>query len=120
MNQYNKEIPLREQKCSACAGDIEVLDASRVEKLRVSLGDDWQVVNHHHLLRAFHFSNFIRALEFTNKVGEAAEAEGHHPDILLGWGKVEVTLWTHSVDGLTMNDFILASKISGISSKPRV
>ena len=58
-----------------------------------------------------------KALKFTNRVGALAEEERHHPDIPLGWGKAEVTLWTHSVDGLTMNDFILASKISVISPR---
>ena len=115
MNQQGNELPLREQKCSACEGAIETLNASQVTKLMSTLGDDWSVVNHHHLYRAFRFSSFKKALKFTNRVGALAEEERHHPDILLGWGKAEVTLWTHSVDGLTMNDFILASKISAIS-----
>lgn len=71
----------------------------------------WQLVNEHHITRKFDFPDFRSALDFVNKIGELAEQEGHHPDILLGWGRVEVTLWTHKVDGLTESDFILAAKI---------
>lgn len=60
----------------------------------------------------FKFKNFAKALGFVNKVGEIAEKEGHHPDICFGWGKVEITLYTHAIGGLFENDFILASKIN--------
>jgi 4a-hydroxytetrahydrobiopterin dehydratase len=56
-------------------------------------------------------SGFSAALAFTNKVGQLAEAQGHHPDILLSWGKAEITTWTHSINGLSESDFILAAKI---------
>jgi 4a-hydroxytetrahydrobiopterin dehydratase len=72
---------------------------------------EWKVVNEHHLVRDYRFPDFRSALAFVNKVGELAEQQGHHPDILLGWGKVEITTWTHAVDGLTESDFILAAKI---------
>jgi len=71
----------------------------------------WEVVNDHHLEKAFAFKNFRDALAFTNKVGDLAEEQGHHPDICLAWGRVKITLWTHKVDGLTESDFILAAKI---------
>jgi 4a-hydroxytetrahydrobiopterin dehydratase len=61
--------------------------------------------------REFRFPDFKQALEFVNRVGAIAEQEGHHPDILLAWGKVGITLWTHTIDGLTESDFILAAKI---------
>lgn len=64
-----------------------------------------------HIHRVFRFKNFKEALEFTNKVGAIAEEEGHHPDIQLGWGKVGVTLTTHSLKGLSENDFVLAAKV---------
>ncbi len=118
MEQPVKEVALAKQKCSACEGGVRPLDAAQVDALMSVLGDaDWRVVEHHHLFRAFRFPDFKEALEFTNHVGALAEEEGHHPDILLGWGKAEITLWTHSVDGLTMNDFILASKISEVLDK---
>jgi 4a-hydroxytetrahydrobiopterin dehydratase len=61
-------------------------------------------------------SDFVQALAFVNRVGEVAEKEGHHPDIALGWGKAEITTWTHSVDGLTESDFILAAKIEKLKT----
>ena len=61
--------------------------------------------------RAFKFPDFVQALAFVNKVGAIAEEQGHHPDILLSWGKAEVTTWTHKINGLTESDFILAAKI---------
>jgi 4a-hydroxytetrahydrobiopterin dehydratase len=72
---------------------------------------EWQVINEHHIRRQFKFSDFKQALAFVNRVGELAEEQGHHPDILLTWGKAEITLWTHKVDGLTESDFIMAAKI---------
>lgn len=70
------------------------------------------MVDEHHLEKNFNFKNFRQAIDFTNKVGELAESEGHHPDIYLAWGKVKVTTWTHKIDGLTESDFILAAKIN--------
>ena len=68
-------------------------------------------MNEHHLARTFKFPDFRQALAFTNRVGELAEEQGHHPDLYLAWGRVEVTIWTHKIDGLTESDFILAAKI---------
>ena len=74
----------------------------------------WSVIDQHHIVRNFKFPDFRSALALVNKIGALAEEQGHHPDILLGWGKVEITLWTHAVDGLTESDFILAAKIDEI------
>ena len=71
----------------------------------------WKVVNEHHIVCGYTFPDFKSALDFVNKVGALAEEQGHHPDILLAWGNVEITIWTHKVDGLTESDFILAAKI---------
>src|SRR5205814_522583 len=76
--------------------------------------DGWQVVSEHHLVKQFAFPDFKTALDFVNKVGAIAEEEGHHPDLFLSWGKVEVKTWTHKIDGLTESDFILAAKIDKI------
>jgi 4a-hydroxytetrahydrobiopterin dehydratase len=78
--------------------------------MATQLSDDWKVVKNHHLQRAYGFDNFRQALEFTKAIGEIAESEDHHPDITLSWGKVEVTIWTHKIGGLSENDFILAAK----------
>ena len=74
------------------------------------LGGGWILVEDHHIEKEFRFRNFRWALEFTNRIGEIAEREGHHPDINLSWGKVRLTLWTHVARGLTENDFIVAAK----------
>ncbi|MDH3198052.1 MAG: 4a-hydroxytetrahydrobiopterin dehydratase [Candidatus Krumholzibacteria bacterium] len=96
--------------CVPCRGGVPPLRGEAVERLRVQLGEGWRVVDEHHLEKAYAFPDFARALAFTNRVGEIAEAEGHHPDILLAWGKVALTIWTHKIDGLTESDFILAAK----------
>ena len=102
---------LAEKECVPCKGGVPPLKGNDLAKLARELAPGWQVVNEHHLEREFKFKNFREALEFTNKVGELAEAQGHHPDIYLAWGKVQVTLWTHKIDGLTESDFIMAAKI---------
>lgn len=82
-----------------------------LENLRKQLDGEWMVVDDHHLEKQYKFKNFRQALAFTNQVGELAEAEGHHPDIYLAWGKVKLMVWTHKIDGLTESDFIFAAKV---------
>jgi 4a-hydroxytetrahydrobiopterin dehydratase len=101
---------LAEKECVPCKGGTPALKGEEVKKLSSQLGHGWHVMNDHHLEKEYKFYNFREALEFTNKVGELAEAQGHHPDIYLAWGKVKLTIWTHKVDGLTESDFILAAK----------
>lgn len=69
------------------------------------------MVDGHHLTKDYKFPDFRQALEFVNRVGELAERQGHHPDLLLAWGRVGVKTWTHAINGLTESDFILAAKI---------
>ena len=71
---------------------------------------EWECIENH-LTRTYRFPDFRSALEFTNKIGELAEAEGHHPDLHLSWGKVRLEIWTHSANSLTEKDFILAAKV---------
>jgi 4a-hydroxytetrahydrobiopterin dehydratase len=73
--------------------------------------DGWHVIEEHHITKAFRFRDFREALKFVNRIGELAEEQGHHPDIFLAWGKVEITIWTHKIHGLTESDLILAAKI---------
>lgn len=75
---------------------------------------NWQIVENHHLARDYEFPDFKSALAFVNQVGALAEEANHHPDILLGWGKVGLTLWTHTAGGLTERDYALADKIEGL------
>ena len=86
---------------------------AELEKFRSQV-NEWQVVNEHHLAKTFTFPDFVKALQFVNRVGAIAEQEGHHPDLHLSWGKVGVETWTHKIDGLSESDFILAAKIDQI------
>lgn len=97
------------KKCLPCHGGIPTLsEEEQIRFLREVPG--WQIVQQHHLSRSYNFPDFKTALAFLNKVAEISEAEGHHPDLLLRWGQVRVDIWTHAVNGLTENDFILAAK----------
>ena len=101
---------LAKKKCVPCSGDTPPLKGAELEKLKKQLGNDWQVMEGHHLEKNYKFKDFVTALAFTNRVGAIAEAQGHHPDIYLGWGKVRLTIWTHAINGLSESDFILAAK----------
>lgn len=101
---------LAERQCVPCRGGVPALTAEEIQPLAAQV-PGWQVVDAHHLLRAFKFADFRQTLDFVNRIGELAEAQGHHPDICFGWGKADVSIWTHKIDGLTESDFVLAAKI---------
>jgi 4a-hydroxytetrahydrobiopterin dehydratase len=106
-------MPLAEKTCIPCKGGVPPLKGEPLEALKKEV-PAWHVPNEHHLYRAFKFPDFKQALDFVNKVGAIAEQQQHHPDLLLGWGKVEITIYTHKIDGLTESDFVLAAKIDQI------
>jgi 4a-hydroxytetrahydrobiopterin dehydratase len=101
---------LAEKTCIPCRGGVPPLKGEELQKLARQV-ERWSVVDEHHLSKNFKFPDFRNALAFVNKVGELAEAQDHHPDIFLAWGKVDITIWTHKINGLTESDFILAAKI---------
>jgi len=101
---------LAEKECVPCKGGVPPLNDEEASELLASLGGGWQVVDGHHLEKVYRFGNFREALAFTNRVGELAERQGHHPDIQLSWGRVVLTIWTHKINGLTESDFVLAAK----------
>jgi len=101
---------LADQHCVPCRGGVPPLKGEQLEKMKAQT-PEWQVVDEHHLMRSFKFPDFKTALDFVNRVGAIAEQEGHHPDLYLAWGKVDVKIWTHKIDGLTDSDFVLAAKI---------
>jgi 4a-hydroxytetrahydrobiopterin dehydratase len=101
---------LTEKHCVPCKGGVPPLRGEELEKLSAKL-PDWKVIDDHHLTKTFVFPDFKTALAFVNRAGAVAEAEGHHPDLLLAWGRVDVKTYTHKIEGLTENDFILAAKI---------
>ena len=87
---------LADKKCVPCRAGVPALKGKELEALHKNV-PQWSIFNQHHLSRAFTFPDFKQALDFVNRVGALAEEQGHHPDILLAWGKAEITLWTHSV-----------------------
>ena len=101
---------LSSQSCVPCRGGVSLLKGTTLAELAAQV-PSWKVVSDHHLERDLAFPDFASALAFTNRVGELAEKEGHHPDILLRWGRVTLTVFTHKIDGLTESDFVLAAKI---------
>jgi len=103
---------LASKTCVPCRGGVPPLKGRELEEMLKQVSG-WMVVNEHHLTKTYKFPDFRQALAFVNRVGEIAEQQGHHPDIFLAWGKVEVTFWTHAIDGLTESDFIMAAKIDG-------
>ncbi len=103
--------------CVPCQGGVPALKGRELDELHRKL-PEWGVVGEHHLHRVFTFPDFKQALAFVDRVGDLAEQQGHHPDIYLAWGKVEITIWTHKVDGLTESDFILAAKIDQVVEGP--
>lgn len=100
---------LAEKRCADCGGANQALRGEALRELLRQVSG-WETINDHHLTKTYTFPDFAKALEFVNRAGALAEAEGHHPDLLLAWGKVQVTIWTHRVDGLTEADFVLAAK----------
>jgi 4a-hydroxytetrahydrobiopterin dehydratase len=106
---------LAEKECVPCKGGAPALKGIDLARLSQQIGEDWRVINERQLEREYKFENFRKALDFTNKVGELAEQQNHHPDIYLAWGKVKLTLWTHKIDGLTESDFVFAAKVNKIA-----
>jgi 4a-hydroxytetrahydrobiopterin dehydratase len=107
------------QKCEACRIDAPRVMEAEVATLKPQI-PRWTLVNRDgidQLVRSYEFDDFAAALEFTNKVGALAEAEGHHPAILTEWGRTTVSWWTHKIRGLHRNDFIMAAKTDQLSAK---
>ncbi len=109
-------MSLSDKQCVPCEGGVDPLLAEEVQKY-LEVINGWQLRDRE-IYKDYIFGNFAEALQFVNQVGETAEAEGHHPDILLhDWKKVEIRLSTHAIGGLHLNDFVLASKIDEMLKK---
>jgi len=102
-------MKLADKACSD-GGGVPPLKAFRARELLKELGQGWKLNGRGHLVRLYTFNDFARALAFANKVGAVAEAEGHHPDLYLAWGKCKIEIWLHKIKGLTESDFVLAAK----------
>ena len=105
------------KKCVPCEGGATPFDISEIHKYQKKV-DGWSLLNDHNdiffLEKNFKFKNFIESQNFINKVGKISEEENHHPDITFGWGYAKIVITTHSIKGLSQNDFILAAKIDAI------
>ena len=108
---------LSKKNCIPCKGGIPSFDISEIHKYLKKI-DGWEVKknnnNNYFLEKNFKFKNFIDSQKFINNVGAVAETEGHHPDIIFGWGYAIIVITTHAIEGLSENDFILAAKIDQI------
>ncbi len=105
---------LTNRVCVPCQGEMPPLKGKKLKTLKNHLGNDWNVIDEHHLEKEWELNDFQTALDITNRIGSLAEEQGHHPDIYLTWGKVGIKLWTHKIDGLPDSDFILVAKIDSI------
>jgi len=101
---------LANKECIPCQGGVPPLNGGELADLLDKLGGGWRVVDGHHLEKEYRFKDFRSALAFTNRIGELAEAQGHHPDIHLSWGRVKLSIWTHKINGLTESDFVFSAK----------
>lgn len=111
---------LKAMKCVPCRGGEPTLTGEEIAELKPEV-PEWQVVAQDgvdQLVRTYEFKNFAQALAFTNQVGELAEAEDHHPQLVTEWGKVTVRWWTHKIGGLHKNDFIMAAKTDDVFAEP--
>lgn len=101
---------LTDKVCVPCQGDIPALTDPEIESLLGQLGNQWSLNAAGHLFKRYSFANFMKAMDFANKLAIIAEKEGHHPNLSIGWGYCTVEIWTHKIQGLTESDFILAAK----------
>jgi 4a-hydroxytetrahydrobiopterin dehydratase len=104
-------MDLSKKKCVPCEGGISPLDQKKVAEYKKYIKDDWKVANNTKISKEFVFVNYKHTMDFVNKVADLAEEEGHHPEMHVSYGRLVIELWTHSIDGLSENDFIMASKI---------
>jgi 4a-hydroxytetrahydrobiopterin dehydratase len=108
-------MSLTEKTCAPCRGGVPPLTPGEAETYKIQV-PEWELTEAAtRIERGFKFGNFAEAMMFVNRVGELAEAEGHHPDITFGWGYAHVVLYTHKIKGLHENDFIMAAKIDRLA-----
>ncbi len=108
-------MELKKKKCKPCEGGVPPLTKEEIPEYLKELKTEWDVIDDKKISKTFKFKNFREALDFANKVGEIAEEDQHHPDLHVYYGKVVIDLSTHAIGGLSENDFIVASKVEGIT-----
>ena len=110
----NFNVCLLDKTCMPCKGDVPPLSLEIASKLLSELGRGWIINESGQLCKEYNFNNFMEAMYFANAIAKLAEKEAHHPDLTISWGKCAIRMWTHEINGLTENDFILAAKIGTI------
>jgi 4a-hydroxytetrahydrobiopterin dehydratase len=111
---YNR-MDLNEKKCKPCEGGIPPLSPGEISELKGHLKNDWEISENKKLSKEYLFVNYLHTMDFVKKVAQLAEDEGHHPVMHVYYGRVVIELWTHAIDGLSENDFIMAYKIDKIN-----
>jgi 4a-hydroxytetrahydrobiopterin dehydratase len=106
---------LKDKKCLPCEGGVPKLKEEQIKELMNSIDSGWSVIENIKIKKEFRFVNFVHTMEFVNKVAVLSEEEGHHPDLAVSYGKCDIVIWTHTLGGLSENDFILAAKIDTLN-----
>ena len=104
-------MDLSTKKCLPCEGGTPAFDPRKIAEYREKIDASWNVIDYKKITKDYHFGKYNETIAFVNKVAAVADEENHHPVLHVYYGKVVVELWTHSVNGLSENDFILAAKI---------
>jgi 4a-hydroxytetrahydrobiopterin dehydratase len=110
------KVPLVDRHCQPCKGNVPPMKGADLARYREQLGEGWNVIGEHHLEKEFKVKDWREAVALTNRIADLADQEDHHPHLLLQWGGVKVTLWTHKINGLSENDFILAARIDKLAA----
>jgi len=105
---------LIDKKCQPCEGGVPAIAGDDIATYTCQLKTTWDVIEGKKIKKRFSFNDFKQTMVFVNKTADLAEEEGHHPDMLVSYGQVEIEIWTHAIGGLSENDFILAAKIDAI------
>ncbi|HXW54046.1 MAG TPA: 4a-hydroxytetrahydrobiopterin dehydratase [Myxococcota bacterium] len=116
-NEKNEKIDLAREQCIPCQGGVPPMSIIEAQKMLPSLNEGWSVNSAGHLERVFLVRNFVEALNLANSLGKVAEDNGHHPDLLVSYGKLRAEIWTHKIGGLSRADFVLAAKFDEVVGK---
>jgi len=110
---------LTTMKCKPCEGGVPPLNSQEIAAYMKGIDKDWHAVANKRIIKTFSFVNYMHTMDFVNRIAALAEEEGHHPVMHVQYGKLEVELWTHAINGLSENDFIMAAKIDAMQQGDR-
>jgi len=113
----SEKVNLSKEKCEPCEGGVPPMAMPEAQKILANLHEGWSINTVGHLERVFLLKNFKESLELAVKLGEIAEQAGHHPDLLVSYGKLRAEIWTHKIGGLSRADFVLAAKFDDVVPK---